>query len=203
MVQEQIQARGVTDRRVLEVMKEVPRHIFVPERLRHAAYEDTPLPIGHGQTISQPYIVALMTELLELTPNDRVLEIGTGSGYQAALLSRLAREVISIERIPALADEAGKHLTEFGADNVRVRTANGSLGVPDLGPFDAIVITAAAPDIPKSLISQLREGGRLVTPVGGPEVQTLIRVRIKDGRPVATMHGGVRFVPLIGVEGWV
>ena len=166
MVRTQIQARGVRDPRVLQAMREVKRHLFVPGESAEDAYEDYPLPIGEGQTISQPYIVALMTELLELQPDDKVLEIGTGSGYQAAILSRLAREVRSIEIVPSLAETAGKRLDLLGYDNVHLRVGDGYKGWPDEAPFDAIIVTAAPPEIPQALVDQLAEGGRMVVPVG-------------------------------------
>jgi protein-L-isoaspartate(D-aspartate) O-methyltransferase len=168
MVAEQIVARGVMDRRVLEAMETVPRHLFVPQHLRSLSYQDSPLPIGSGQTISQPYIVAFMTELLSLKEGDKVLEIGTGSGYQAAVLSLMAREVYTIEIKRELVDRARETLKGLGYDNVAVYVGDGYLGLPEGSPFDAIIVTAAAPQIPPALLEQLRPGGRMVIPVGQP-----------------------------------
>jgi protein-L-isoaspartate(D-aspartate) O-methyltransferase len=202
MVDRQIEARGVRDPRVLEAMRTIPRHRFVPEAYRNAAYEDRPLPIGEGQTISQPYIVAVMTELLRPRATDKVLEIGTGSGYQAALLSRLVARVITLERLPEIAEQARKNLEAVGITNVEVRVSNGTLGWPEQAPYDAILITASTPDIPPPLIEQLAEGGRLVAPVGGQGYQELIKVEKQQGKVERTYHGGVVFVPLIGRYGW-
>jgi len=174
---ERLEREGVRDQRVLAVMRELPRHIFVEEALQSRAYEDIALPIGQGQTISQPYIVARMTELLlEGGGIDRVLEIGTGSGYQTAVLARLVPQVVSIERIGALTDQAATRLAELGCDNVRLVYGDGNLGVPDYAPYDAILVTAAPEGIPHTLIRQLRLGGRLVLPVGPREGQALVRV---------------------------
>jgi protein-L-isoaspartate(D-aspartate) O-methyltransferase len=202
MVRLQIEARGIRNRQVLEVMRAVPRHRFVPEYLLGSSYRDSPLPIGEGQTISQPYIVALMTELLELQEHDRVLEIGTGSGYQAAILSRLAASVISVERFPSLARDAHKILAELGYENVRIEIGDGSLGWPEGAPYDAIVVTAASPQIPEPLMGQLADGGRLVAPIGPRWTQHLVCVRRAgdDFRSEALI--GVAFVPLIGEHGW-
>jgi protein-L-isoaspartate(D-aspartate) O-methyltransferase len=202
MVEGQIEARGVRDARVLHAMRTVPRHLFVPISHQDSAYEDRPLPIGHGQTISQPYIVALMTEMLALSPEDRVLEIGAGSGYQAAILGSLAREVISIERLSEIAAMAGEHLRATNITNVTVVCGDGTKGFPEKAPYNAIIITAAAPDVPTPLIEQLAEGGRLVAPVGGRDFQTLVKVVKKDGQLHTTYHGGVCFVPLVGEYGW-
>jgi protein-L-isoaspartate(D-aspartate) O-methyltransferase len=202
MVEYQIEARGVRDGRVLAAMREIPRHVFVPKAYESSAYEDRPLPIGQGQTISQPYIVALMTELLELSPRDRVLEIGTGSGYQAAILARLAAEVISIERLPGISGTAGETLAGLGVTNVRLVVGDGTKGWPEGAPYDAIIITAATPQVPEPLIDQLAEGGRLVAPVGRIDVQTLLKVVKRKGEIVTTEYGGVCFVPLIGNHGW-
>ena len=202
MVEYQIAARGICDQRVLSAMKEVPRHLFVPPPYDRSAYEDCPLPIGNGQTISQPYIVALMTELLALQPADSVLEIGTGCGYQAAILGVLVRQVTTIERIPEVAGLARANLAAFGSKNVEVIVADGTLGNPQKAPYDGIIITAATPSVPRPLIEQLAEGGRLVAPVGGHAIQELIRLRKKDGSVQEEHHGGVRFVPLIGECGW-
>jgi len=198
MVESQLRGRGVSDSRVLDAMLRVPRHEFVPEQHRAQAYEDHPLPIGDGQTISQPYIVALMLQSLQLKPSDKVLEVGTGSGYVTALLAELAAEVFSIERHPALADKAREVLSELGYRNVHVITGDGTLGLPDAAPFDAITVAAAAPDLPAALIAQLREGGRMIIPVGTEESQQLQFVRMINGQPVVTARELVRFVPLIG-----
>ena len=202
MVREQIEARGVTDPRVLEAMRRVPRHLFVPPDYRDLAYSDGPLPIGHGQTISQPFIVAYMTALLRLKGDEKVLEIGTGSGYQAAVLAHLAREVHTVERIPALAEQARQRLEALGLDNVTVHLGDGTLGLPELAPFDAILVTAAAPKVPQSLLDQLADGGRLVIPVGSRGVQYLERwLRFGDEFRRQVLDP-VAFVPLIGEEGW-
>lgn len=202
MVREQLVGRDITDPLVLKAMSEVPRHLFVPEELRSKAYYDGPLPIGHDQTISQPYIVALMTQLLDLRGSETVLEVGTGSGYQTAVLSRLAKQVFSIERHAALAEHAGRVLAQLGYDNAEVVVGDGSQGLPDQAPFDAILVTAAAPDVPEPLKAQLADGGRLVMPVGGPGGQMLERL-VREGsqwrvEPIAP----VMFVPLIGKHGW-
>jgi protein-L-isoaspartate(D-aspartate) O-methyltransferase len=202
MVEYQIAARGIHDQGVLSAMKEVPRHLFVPPPYNKSAYEDCPLPIGNGQTISQPYIVALMTELLALKPEDRVLEIGTGCGYQAAVLAALVRQVTTIERIPEVAELARANLAAVGCENVEVIVGDGTLGYPQKAPYEGIIITAATPSVPRPLIKQLAEGGRLVAPVGGRDIQELIRLREKDGSITEEHHGGVRFVPLIGECGW-
>ena len=202
MVEYQIAARGIHDQGVLSAMKEVPRHLFVPPPYNKSAYEDCPLPIGNGQTISQPYIVALMTELLSLKPEDRVLEIGTGCGYQAAVLAALVRQVTTIERIPEVAVLARANLAAVSSKNVDVIVGDGTLGYPEKAPYEGIVITAATPAVPGPLIEQLAEGGRLVAPVGGRDIQELIRLRKKDGSTTEEHHGGVRFVPLIGECGW-
>lgn len=202
MVARQIEGRGVSDPKVLEAMNVIPRHRFVPPNYQDMAYDDRPLPIGHGQTISQPYIVALMTEMLTLSPQDRVLEIGAGSGYQAAVLSHLAKEVYSIERLPDIASLARQNLSAVGITNVTVIKGDGTLGHLEKAPYNAIILTAAAPDVPKPLIEQLAEGGRLVCPVGGHDFQTLVKIVKKEGEPITTSHGGVCFVPLIGKYGW-
>lgn len=202
MVEYQIAARGIRDPRVMSAMKEIPRHLFVPQPYDKSAYEDCPLPIGNGQTISQPYIVALMTELLTLQPTDNVLEIGTGCGYQAALLAALVRQVTTIERIPEVAGLARENLTRIGIKNVDVIIGDGTLGYPQKAPYDGIIITAATPSVPIPLVKQLAEGGRLVAPVGARDIQELIRLIKKDGSITEEDHGGVRFVPLIGECGW-
>jgi protein-L-isoaspartate(D-aspartate) O-methyltransferase len=202
MVRTQIAARGIRDERVLAAMRAVPRHQFVPAHVIGSAYHDSPLPIGQGQTISQPYIVAYMSERLALAGDERVLEIGTGSGYQAAILSQLAREVISVERFPALAQEASERLIRLGYDNVRVEVSDGSFGWPDEAPYDAIMITAAAPEVPDPLKQQLADGGRLLAPVGPRWTQQLIYItRTGDDFHTESLIG-VAFVPLIGEHGW-
>lgn len=202
MVERQIAARGIQDPRVLDVMRAIPRHIFVPPSYHSAAYGDHPLPIGEGQTISQPYIVAMMTELLEPRAEDRVLEIGAGSGYQAAILGKLVRRVVTIERIPEVAEGARRHLGDLGIHNVELIVGDGTLGYPDEAPYDAIIVTASTPEVPEPLIEQLAEGGRLVAPVGGREYQELIRIVKLQGRLHSESYGGVVFVPLIGEHGW-
>lgn len=202
MVSNQIMARGITDLRVLTALRTVPRHLFVPEGWRHQAYLDTPLPIGEGQTISQPYIVALMTSLLGLKPTDRVLEIGTGSGYQAAILGTLAGEVISIERIADVAARAQEHLRQRGITNVKVLVQDGTGGYPPAAPYDAILITAGTPTIPPPLLEQLADHGRLVAPRGGQDVQELVLVTREGDQYREYPAGAVRFVPLIGEHGW-
>jgi len=202
MVETQIAARGIGDERVLSAMRSVPRHIFIPEAARAAAYGDYPLPIGHGQTISQPYIVAMMTSLLEVRPHDRVLEIGAGSGYQAAILGTLAQEVISIERIPEVAHLAQRNLATAGITSVRVIVGDGTLGYPERAPYDGVLITAATPSVPPPLIDQLAEGGRLVAPVGSRDLQELVRLTRKGSELSREFFGGVVFVPLLGEHGW-
>ena len=204
MVDRQIAARGIRDERVLEALRMVPREAFVPERLAEFAYGDAPLPIGEEQTISQPFVVALMAEALEIRPEDKVLEIGAGSGYAAAVLSRLAGEVWTIERHPSLAREARERMERLGYRNVEVLHGDGTLGWPEHAPYDAIVVAAGAPEVPPALLDQLAANGRLVIPVG-PNLltQNLVRVRRRpDGTVVRENLGGVRFVPLIGAQGW-
>jgi len=202
MVAEQIAYRGVKDPRVLAVMGKVPRHEFMPEALRTQAYGDHAMPIGDGQTISQPYIVALMTELLELKGDERVLEIGTGSGYQAAVLAELCQKVFTVERVKALADKARVTLDRLGYRNVAMKTFDGTYGWKDMAPFDAIMVTAAGPDIPQTLVEQLKEGGRLVIPVGERSSQVLKKV-IKSPAGIVTESSiPCMFVPLIGNHGW-
>jgi protein-L-isoaspartate(D-aspartate) O-methyltransferase len=196
MVKHQIEERGILDKRVLKALQEVPRHLFVPESVLNEAYADYPLPIGHGQTISQPYIVALMTELLELNGNEKVLEIGTGSGYQAAILSKLAKKVITIERVKELADKTKKLLKKY--KNVLVVHGDGTKGYAREAPYDAIIITAAAEKIPKKVTEQLANNGRLVAPVGPRYHQELVRIRKRNNVLEEDYHGGVIFVPLIG-----
>ena len=204
MVEWQIAGRGIRDPAVLAAMRRVPREAFVAPDRAERAYEDRPLPIGAGQTISQPYIVAVMTEALGLRPGDRVLEIGTGSGYAAAVLAVIAAEVYTIERIESLAASAGRRLHDLGYANVHVRHGDGSLGWPEHAPYDAIVVTAGGPDVPPSLLRQLAIGGRLVMPVGPtPRSQRLVRVvRASEERYDREALEDVAFVPLIGAEGW-
>ena len=199
MVQKDIQGRGVKDPKVLEAMKKIPRHLFVDESFKEEAYADHPLPIGEGQTISQPYVVALMTEALRLRPEDRVLEIGTGSGYQAAVLADIVKEVYTIEIRKPLAESSSKRLQELGYRNVQVRCADGYFGWEEVAPFDAIIVTAASNHIPPSLLKQLKEGGRLIIPVGSTTFhQTLTLVTKEKGDLQVEQLGGVIFVPLIG-----
>jgi protein-L-isoaspartate(D-aspartate) O-methyltransferase len=198
MVRHQLRARDISDERVLAAMTQVPRHEFVPTSLRDEAYTDRPLPIGGGQTISQPYVVALMTQLLEMQGSERVLEIGTGSGYQAAVLSGLVKEVYTIEIDPELAERAKQRLADLGYSNVYVRTGDGFFGWPEKAPFDAVLITAAAPRVPERLVEQLREGGRLVMPLGPQEAQTLVVGEKRGGQVQVKAVGGVLFVPMQG-----
>jgi protein-L-isoaspartate(D-aspartate) O-methyltransferase len=198
MVAGQIAARGVRDRRTLAAMVAVPRHPFVPAALALAAHDDAPLPVGHGQTISQPYMVALMTEALLPRRHDRVLEIGTGSGYQAAILAHLVRHVVTIERIEALADRARRRLDALGLDNVEIHVADGSLGWPEGAPYDGILVTAASPCIPEPLVAQLAPGGRLAVPVGDLALQELVVGVLSPDGLVTRQAGACRFVPLIG-----
>jgi len=202
MIETQIRKRGVSSPRVLEAMAAVPRHEFVPLDFRHDAYADKPLPIGAGQTISQPYMVAAMTEALELTGAESVLEIGTGSGYQAAVLSLLVRQVISVESHTPLALAAQERLTNLGYANVHVHNGDGSAGFPDGAPYDAILVTAGAPEIPQIFVSQLREGGRLVIPVGDRENQELVQARLEDGDLKSRALFPCKFVLLMGRYGW-
>jgi len=202
MVDSQLRARGIQDERVLSAMARVPRHEFVAELYRDAAYNDNPLPIGHGQTISQPYIVALMLEALELQPDHTVLEIGTGSGYVTALLAELAARVYSIERHSTLAHAARMVLARLGYNNVVLLIGDGSAGLPALAPFDAIIVSAAAPDLPHALFEQLKEGGHLLVPVGPADCQNLQLVQKLEGKAAITNLTGCRFVPLIGEEGY-
>jgi protein-L-isoaspartate(D-aspartate) O-methyltransferase len=202
MVEEQLKGRGITDARVLAAFLKVPRHQFVPPELEREAYADRPLPIGGGQTISQPYMVALMTSRLRLQGHERVLEIGTGSGYQTAILAELALEVFSVERLPELLAAAKTRLDALGCLNVHVTPGNGSLGWPEQAPYDAIIVTAAAPDIPPPLLEQLAEGGRIVLPVGGPASQTLVEAEKRRGAVRRLEIAGCVFVPLVGQHGW-
>jgi protein-L-isoaspartate(D-aspartate) O-methyltransferase len=202
MVESQLVQRGIKDKRVLDAMRQVPRHLFVPKDARDLAYCDGPLPIGQGQTISQPYIVALMTELLGLKGQEKVLELGTGSGYQAAILSRLVRQVYSVERHAALAEQAGQILSQLGYDNVAIKVGDGTLGWPEHSPYEAIIVTAAAPDVPQPLTDQLADGGRLVAPVGSRWSQVLVRVKRQDKTLTREHLTTVAFVPLVGKYGW-
>ncbi len=198
MVEYQIQRRGVRSPKVLAAMRTVARHEFIPREYRASAYEDHPLPIGYGQTISQPYIVAAMTDALELSPADKVLEIGTGSGYQAAVLGKVITNVYSIEIVPELAKRAEKTLARLGYTNVHVRCGDGYLGWPEEAPFDAVIVTCAPYDIPQPLIDQLAEGGRIVIPVGGRWGQTLVRATKRKGKLIREKLMGVMFVPMTG-----
>jgi protein-L-isoaspartate(D-aspartate) O-methyltransferase len=197
MIDEQIRARGVTNQAVLDAMRKVPRHQFVPANLRDSAYEDGPLPIGQGQTISQPYIVAYMTEALDVRPGDRVLEIGTGSGYQAAVLAEIAAEVYTIEIVPELAERAKKALADLGYKNVFVRTGNGYAGWPEKAPFPRIIVTAAPDDIPPALVEQLAPGGTMVLPVGTSFQEMTIVTKTAQGIARKSTIA-VRFVPMVG-----
>ena len=202
MVETQLRKRGVKDRAVLGVMATVPRHEFVPMQLRNQAYSDEPLPIGAGQTISQPYIVAAMTEALGLSGSERVLEIGTGSGYQAAVLALLCREVHSVEFHSELAAEAAVRLERLGYANAQVHPGDGSSGLKEYAPYDAILVAAAAPQVPGPLLEQLNDGGRLIAPVGAEERQELALVIRRGSEYVTERREAVRFVPLLGRYGW-
>ena len=197
MVESQLRARGIVDTRVLDAMSRVPRHSFTPARYRSQSYEDHPLPIGEEQTISQPYIVALMLEALAIKPEDRVLEVGTGSGYATALLAELAASVVSIERHVALADQARELLDALGYRNVKIVGGDGSQGYPDAAPYDSILVSAAAPELPPALVAQLVEGGRMIVPVGHADSQQLQLVRKQHGRLEITLRELCRFVPLV------
>ncbi len=202
MVEDQIRRRGVTDERILRAMKEVSRHKFVGEALLSIAYQDSPLPIGYGQTISQPYIVALMTQLLDVKDDHKVLEIGTGSGYQAAILSKLAMSVITVERIQELYQQSKEQLHKLGYNNIIVVHGDGSIGYKEYAPYDRIIVTAAAPKVPESLIEQLYEKGKIVIPIGNRWTQRLEVIK-KEGTTIKKeKNEGVRFVPLIGKEAW-
>ena len=203
MVESQIRARGVRDKRVLDAFLKVPRHLFVPEDQHKSAYGDHPLPIGEGQTISQPYMVASMTEVLDLSGSERVLEIGTGSGYQAAILAELADRVYSVERIETLAGKASTRLRDLGYDNIEVILADGTLGWPAAAPYGGIMVTAGAPETPKPLIEQLDMGARLVIPVGKRHTQIVeIHQRVADDSIKTSHSTACRFVDLIGKHGW-
>ncbi len=202
MVDVQLVRRGISDRRVLEAFLKVPRHLFVQPAMQHRAYDDNPLPIGQGQTISQPYMVALMTQALRLTGSERVLEIGTGSGYQAAILAELSSQVFTVERIEALARQARQVLDELRYYNVAVKVGDGTIGWAEHAPFDRIMVTAGAPRVPGTYWEQLAEGGILAIPVGDSYVQSLKVIEKKDGREVQSDQGGCVFVPLLGKYGW-
>jgi len=203
MVREQIESRGVTRPEVLRAMRKVPRHLFVEEALMPQAYEDHPLPIGHGQTISQPYVVGWMTELLEIAPGHKVLEIGAGSGYQAAVLAELGAEVFSVERVKALYELARARMDALRYRRVRLKLDDGTLGWPEEAPFDRILVAAGGPRIPTPLVAQLAENGRMVIPVGtSRRSQTLCLVRRENGRVIVRELGGVMFVDLVGAHGW-
>lgn len=202
MVESQIVNRGIKDPLVIKAMKKVQRHIFVEEALKHRAYEDYPLPISDGQTISQPYIVALMTEILGLKGGEKVLEIGTGSGYQSAILAEIAKVVYSVERIPSLAKKAREILDSLGYNNIMIKVGDGTYGWKDMGLFDGIIVTAAAPEMPEPLLAQLKDGARLVIPVGDIFSQDLVIVKKEGTKFFRSSYGGVRFVKLIGDYGW-
>jgi len=202
MVEEQIMGRGISDERVLKAMRTVPRHEFLPEAIRGNAYVDQALPLGEGQTMSQPYMVALMTELLKLSGTERVLEIGTGSGYQAAVLAELCEKVYTVERIKVLADKARATLDRLGYRSVALKVYDGTYGWKEMSPFDAIVVTAGAPHVPDALVEQLREGGRMVIPVGDRYGQRLIKMVKTAGGVITEQSVPCVFVPLIGNHGW-
>jgi len=202
MVQEQLMPRGIKDSRVLNAFYKIERHKFIPENLRSTAYADFPLPIGEDQTISQPYIVALMTECLNVTGEDKVLEIGTGSGYQTAILAELAKEVYSIERFETLAKRSEILLKELGYTNIKIKVSDGTLGWEEAAPFDKIMITAASPKIPLPLIEQLKENGKLILPLGESCSQVLTLVEKKEGKLESINVCGCVFVPLVGKHGW-
>lgn len=202
MVETQLKARGIVDQRVLAAFLKVPRHLFVPANLQEGAYDDCALPIGQEQTISQPYMVAIMTELLALTGKEKVLEVGTGSGYQAAILGELAKKVVTMERVAALGESAQRLLIEMRYSSVEVKIGDGTEGYAPEAPYDGIIVTAATPDIPPPLFEQLKEGGRLVLPVGERYLQTLTIVRKRGGKPDIAQSIGCVFVPLLGKFGF-
>jgi protein-L-isoaspartate(D-aspartate) O-methyltransferase len=202
MIETQLRQRGITNERVLDAMARVSRHEFVDQRYWAQAYDDNPLPIGESQTISQPYIVALMLELLDPSPEQAILEVGTGSGYQTALLAELARHVYTIERHPALALVAKTQLQRLGYLNVTLEIGDGSAGVPAFAPYDGIIVAAAAPALPPKLFDQVKEAGRMVIPIGPSDAQELQLIRKQQGQPVITKQVGCRFVPLVGEQGY-
>lgn len=202
MVLGQLMPRGIRDLRVLAVFREVARHLFAPGTGLREAYGDFPLPIGEGQTISQPYMVALMTQSLKLTGREKVLEIGTGSGYQAAILSRLADRVYTVERVAPLAERTGELFERLGYDNISIRIGDGTLGWPEFAPYDAIIVTAGSPSVPSPLVEQLAEGGRLVIPAGSGYSQRLLVLERRGEKIIQRDEGGCVFVPLIGEYGW-
>jgi protein-L-isoaspartate(D-aspartate) O-methyltransferase len=202
MVEDQLKSRRIRDERLLSVMREIPRHRFLPPDLVSRAYEDGPLPIGEGQTISQPYIVAEMTEALRLSGNEKVLEIGTGSGYQTAILSRLSAVVVTVERLESLFRAARTTLASLGIDNVLFRVGDGTLGAPEDAPFDRVIVTAAAPNVPEPLFAQMGEGGIMVIPIGGRWEQDLVCIHKEQGAIRKEYLGGCRFVPLLGEHGF-
>lgn len=202
MVANQVAGRGISDEQILKAMRRVPRHLFLPEEARHRAYQDSPVAIGDGQTISQPYIVALMTSLLEVKAGHKVLDVGTGSGYQAAVLAELGVDVYSIERHPRLAKQAEALLHSLGYDSVQVHVGDGTQGLEEFEPYDGIIVAAAAPSVPEPFLDQLAEGGRLVIPVGSRFAQTLEVWKKVGGEFQREAHSGVVFVPLVGKFGW-
>ncbi len=202
MVKNQLLKRGIKDDRVLSVFLDIPRHEFVAPELGRSSYEDRPLPIGSGQTISQPYMVALMSELLQVKKHMKVLELGTGSGYQSAILGALAKEVYSVERLSVLADSAAKTLDSLGIKNVHIKIADGSIGLEEFQPYDAIMVAAGVPKVPQALLDQLCDGGRLVIPVGSRFSQVLICLQKQEGKIVERKSCGCVFVPLLGKQGW-
>ena len=202
MVAVQLRRRGIYDERVLRAMERVPRHEFVAPQFWNRAYDDDPVPIGEAQTVSQPYIVAYMLQALAIAPMHRVLEIGTGTGYQAVLLSDLAREIITIERHASLADAARNNIERLGRSNITVILSDGTVGWPAAAPYDHIIVAAAAPQVPPPLFDQLAEGGRIIVPVGSTDIQELMLVEKIKGQPISTRMEGCRFVPLIGAEGF-
>lgn len=202
MVDSQIILRGITDKRVIDAMRKVPRHLFLDESLWYKAYDDMALPSGEGQTVSQPYMVAVMTELLELNGNEKVLEIGTGSGYQAAILAEISKEVYTVERFRILSDNANKILSTLGYNNINFLGGDGTLGWPKAAPFDRILVTAGAPQLPEPLVSQLSEGGIIVAPVGDRFSQQLVKGIKTEGKLNKEYHTPCIFVPLVGEYGW-